>query len=254
MRLVKRKLYIHTESCNITVRWRIHILHSKVDITYEQIVQELEKKFQENKTSSDTNQHQLNQYTDSSAKDPLFSMVENIDRTTTTPSQMYYFKKQKLKKSFTPPYLRDPARRANMLGILLLILGIIIVFLPFTAALKTGFTLVLIGVFFIGFITEKSILRLIDRFRVKNMVTPPHQTITTSEKITLSIVIWIILSAFFTGSTNLDTFIILILIGILIIRTLTDEVITPVLRARMNLFIFFFLLGFIYIVTNRFIT
>ena len=180
-------------------------------------------------------------------------MVESADKTPNAPSQMYYFKKQKLKKSFTPPYLRDPARRANMLGILLLILGVIIVFLPFTAALKTGFTLILIGTFFIGFITEKSILRLVYSLRIKNMVTPPHQNITTSEKITLSIVIWIILSAFFTGQTNLDTFVILILIGILIIRTLTDEIITPVLRARMNLFVFFFLIGFIYIVINRFI-
>ena len=76
----------------------------------------------------------------------------------------------------------------------------------------------------------------------------------TSEKITLAIALWILLALLLTNDTDLELFFVLIFIGVLIIRALTDVYITTTLKHRMNILIYIFLAVFIAIVGNKIIT
>jgi hypothetical protein len=75
-----------------------------------------------------------------------------------------------------------------------------------------------------------------------------------SEKITLVIALWILLVLLITNDTDLELFFVLIFIGVLIIRALTDVFITTTLKHRMNLFIYLFIVVFMVIVGNKIIT
>ena len=75
-----------------------------------------------------------------------------------------------------------------------------------------------------------------------------------SEKITLVIILWILLVFLITNDTDLELFFVLIFIGILIMRALTDVYITTTLKHRLNLFISLFIGVFIVIVGNKIIT
>jgi hypothetical protein len=75
-----------------------------------------------------------------------------------------------------------------------------------------------------------------------------------SEKITFIISVWILLVLVITGDANLEIFFILIFIGVLIVRELSDIFTTEDLKGRMNLFIYVFILIFIAIVGNKIIT
>ena len=75
-----------------------------------------------------------------------------------------------------------------------------------------------------------------------------------SEKITLVIAGWILLVLFITGDSGLEIFFILIFIGVLIVRELTDVFTTINLKDRMNIFIYLFILVFILIVGKKIIS
>jgi hypothetical protein len=75
-----------------------------------------------------------------------------------------------------------------------------------------------------------------------------------SEKITLAIITWIFLALLITPDTDLDLFFVLIFIGVLIIRALTDVFIPKTLKLRMNLIISVFLIIFVAIIGNKIIT
>ena len=74
-----------------------------------------------------------------------------------------------------------------------------------------------------------------------------------SEKITLIITIWILFVLFITGDANLEMFFIIIFIGVLIVRELSDIFTTANLKERMNVFIYFFVVIFIVIVGKNII-
>lgn len=75
-----------------------------------------------------------------------------------------------------------------------------------------------------------------------------------AEKITLILAVWILIALLITGDRDFELFFVLIFIGILIIRALTDVFITKPMKFRMNLVIVVFLIGFIVIVGNKIIT
>ena len=74
-----------------------------------------------------------------------------------------------------------------------------------------------------------------------------------SEKITLIVATWTLIVMFITGNNNLEIFFILIFIGILIVRELSDIFTTVNLKDRMNIFIYIFALIFIVIVGKKII-
>lgn len=75
-----------------------------------------------------------------------------------------------------------------------------------------------------------------------------------SEKITLAIALLIIASLVITGQGNFEIFFIIIFIGVLIIRELTDIFTTTNIKTRMNIFIYFFCLIFIVIVGRKIVS
>jgi hypothetical protein len=75
-----------------------------------------------------------------------------------------------------------------------------------------------------------------------------------SEKITLVFIVWILVILFLTGDENLEIFFVLLFIGILVIRELTDIFIPGDLKDRMNMFIYIFVIIFIVIVGKKVIT
>ena len=72
-----------------------------------------------------------------------------------------------------------------------------------------------------------------------------------SEKIALAMIVWVMFSLVLALSSGLEVLLILILIGVLIIRELTDSF-TPVkTKDRVDFFIYAFLLVFAVIVIRR---
>ncbi len=76
----------------------------------------------------------------------------------------------------------------------------------------------------------------------------------TSEKIALVISIWILIALIITKDSDFELFFVLIFIGVLIIRAITDVYITYTLKNRMNLIIYIFIIIFAIIVGNKIIT
>ena len=74
-----------------------------------------------------------------------------------------------------------------------------------------------------------------------------------SEKITIFLAIWIVIVLFATGDGNIELFLILIFIGLLVGKELTDRYTSANLRKRMNIFVFFFLLIFVIIIGEKII-
>jgi hypothetical protein len=74
-----------------------------------------------------------------------------------------------------------------------------------------------------------------------------------SEKITLYIVAWMIFLLFIASDTGLEIFFILIIIGFIIIKELTDRFTTSSIKHKMNAFIFIFMIVFIFLIITRII-
>ena len=74
-----------------------------------------------------------------------------------------------------------------------------------------------------------------------------------SEKIALVITVWVLIVFIITGDADLEIFFILIFIGVLIIRELTDVFTTINLKDRMNILIYIFIIIFIIIVGKKII-
>ena len=75
-----------------------------------------------------------------------------------------------------------------------------------------------------------------------------------SEKITLTVAILILASLLLTGQGNFEIYFIIIFIGVLIIRELTDIFTTSNIKNRMNIFIYLFCLIFIVIVGKKIVS
>jgi len=72
-----------------------------------------------------------------------------------------------------------------------------------------------------------------------------------SEKIALIIAIWVLIALFITGDSNLEIFFILVFIGILIARELSDVFTTINFKDRINIIIYMFIIVFIVIVGQK---
>lgn len=66
-----------------------------------------------------------------------------------------------------------------------------------------------------------------------------------TEKITLIITAWIVVVFFITGDTDLEIYFVLIFMGVLVVRELTDVFTTDIIKKKMDFFIYMFLIVFI---------
>jgi len=68
-----------------------------------------------------------------------------------------------------------------------------------------------------------------------------------TEKITLIITAWIVVVFFITGDIDLEIYFVLIFIGVLVVRELTDVFTTDIIKEKMDFFIYMLLIVFIVI-------
>ena len=128
---------------------------------------------------------------------------------------------------------------SKIIGLTLITVGIIFLYNPTIPNIKISFTSILMGSIMIFILPEKSSF---NRIRLPITYT-----------ITLALLIWTIFLFFITGDTDLEVFFVLILIGMLIVKELTDEFTTKRLKHRIDGFIFIFLLAFIWIIGEKII-
>jgi len=74
-----------------------------------------------------------------------------------------------------------------------------------------------------------------------------------SEKIALILSIWVLIVLLITGDANFEIFFILIFIGVLIAREISDVFTTINLKDRINIIIYMFIIVFIVIVGQKII-
>ncbi len=72
-----------------------------------------------------------------------------------------------------------------------------------------------------------------------------------SHKIFVSMLTWTVISVLISFAAGIEVFVTLELIGLLVIRELTDGFLTPDLRQRMDLFIYGGLVLFVVVVLRR---
>ncbi|MDH7506309.1 MAG: hypothetical protein QHH15_00775 [Candidatus Thermoplasmatota archaeon] len=122
---------------------------------------------------------------------------------------------------------------ATVIGLLLALTGLFLIFMQTPYAIKLSVTILIIAVIFPLFITEKA------------------QNI--SMQITFGIIFYIIFLFLLTG-VELEIFLVLIFLGVLVTKTVLDEYIPRILKIRMNFFIIVFFIIFIIIITKRIIS
>lgn len=148
-----------------------------------------------------------------------------------------------LKKSETYFPKNQNQLYTRIIGIILLIIGIQFIFNAFlfnTTSLlniKIGITSALIGFLMIFLITGESTFKGI-----------------SDMQITLVMTIWILLMFFITGNASLEIFFTTVILGLLVIKELTDEFTNLYLKKRINIFIFIFFLLFIVIAGERIVS
>lgn len=125
----------------------------------------------------------------------------------------------------------------KLIGLILLIIGVVFLFNSIDLYVKIGVTLIIIGIFMIFLIKETRKTKGIN-----------------GSYITLALSIWILLIFFVTGSGRLETFFILIILGVLMTKELTDEFTAAYLKNRLNILILVFLILFIVIMGERIIS
>jgi hypothetical protein len=138
---------------------------------------------------------------------------------------------------YTLFFKRTPSNNSRILGIILLILGIICISIPFTFNIKLGLLAALIGLYMIFLIPEKIL---------------PEKRIEI--KIIVILIAWILLLFFITITLDLEIFFVLNLLGMLIIKELTDKHTTRLFKTKLNIFLFTFLIIFAILVIKRIIS
>jgi DNA-directed RNA polymerase subunit M/transcription elongation factor TFIIS len=178
-------------------------------------------------------------------------------------------KKEKKHASKITPYLSKIQffAKSNIIELVLISIGVVFLFNPTLSNIKKSFTLILIGFILIFILSEKNSP---DSFQTKtpkpsssnenrksgtrlNLNYLKKIRLSISDKITLTLVIWILFLFFITSDVELEAFFVLIFIGMLVVRELTDELTTIHLKHRMDGFIYLFLIAFIWIVGEKII-
>ena len=81
----------------------------------------------------------------------------------------------------------------------------------------------------------------------------PNQ-LTNSEKVTFFIVIWTLLLYLITTLTQFELYYVIIFLSLIITKELTSSFTTNILKKRINIFLFVFLVFYSYIITIKIMT
>jgi hypothetical protein len=177
-------------------------------------------------------------------------------------------KKEKEKKDEelpSPSWYHQPYLRSKIVGILLIAFGFIILINPTMDNLKISITLFFIGGLLLALISEKKLI-LFEKEKPKktnstkqnfinaNRLFLHQNKLVISEKITLLIIIATLLLFLITSPADIEIFLVLLYLSLLIIKELIDEF-TPVhVKKRLNIIIVVFFIIFAVIIAERIIT
>jgi hypothetical protein len=106
---------------------------------------------------------------------------------------------------------------------------------------------IIIGIFTIFTINDRSIPKT-------TYYNPGGSVLGIPEKIAIFVTIWTVLMFLITGSTDLETFFILIFIGLILVQELADEFTSAYLKNRMYVFISVFFIVFVVLISIRVIS
>ena len=148
-------------------------------------------------------------------------------------------KKEKLANKLNKKYIMF-----HLFGLILISIGCYFIINPTILNLKISMTLLLLGLFMVFLIFKKRTYTKIKNIQMteKPQILIKDRLLKSEQKIVLSMIIWVLLIFVMTINTSLEIYIILISLGIVIIKELSDEFTTSAFKFRMN---FFFLIGII---------
>ena len=172
------------------------------------------------------------------------------------------------KKTFdkvVTPLPKNPSFvRSNIINLILITIGAVLLLNPTIPNIKISFTLILIGLILMFILPEEKPSKILKIRTNKTSSLKTHNKTVfkknnkhivplISNTITLALLIWIVFLFFITNDTEIEVFFVLILIGMLIVRELTDELTTVRLKHRIDGFILIFLLAFILMIGEKII-
>ncbi len=143
-------------------------------------------------------------------------------------------------------FIAHPNKRAKMIGLILIISGLFPLINPIISNIKISITLVFIGTIMLLLISEKrmsDIGSLVKRHRL-----------FISEKVTLLIIVSTLILFLFTNPQDIELFLILLYLCLLIIKELIDEFMPIQLKKRLNIVVTGFFFIFIFIISERILT
>lgn len=165
----------------------------------------------------------------------------------------------------SPSWYHQPYLRSKIVGILLIAFGFILLIHPTLDNLKISITLFFIGGLLLALISEKKLILYEKKKPKKTKSTTQniinanrlflHQNkLVISEKITLLIITATLLLFLVTSPAEIEIFLVLLYLSLLIIKELIDEF-TPVhVKKRLNFIIVIFFVIFAVIIAERIIT
>lgn len=161
-------------------------------------------------------------------------------------------KNEKFKLDF---FIKQPPLRINIIGIIIIIIGIVFYFNHTPLYLKISLTMIFIGYVLIFMLSKTHIPKGIDDSQITRNIDPIKKTkLLLTEKITLIIIVWTLFSFFITNDADIEIFFVLIFIGLIVVKQITDEFTTLHLKKRMTIFIIVFLIASIIIIAQKILT
>jgi DNA-directed RNA polymerase subunit RPC12/RpoP len=154
----------------------------------------------------------------------------------------------------------------KMLGIFLILIGFVLHFIFDLFSVKVSYALMIIGAVIFAFFSdsgmiliniyrkntiEKESISNKERSSLKEYLNGMTKQFEVSEKIASALILWIIFVYLVTGVDNIDIFLILIYLGILIIKVFSTGTVPVAIKHRINVFSIIFLFIFILVVFRR---
>jgi DNA-directed RNA polymerase subunit RPC12/RpoP len=151
-----------------------------------------------------------------------------------------------------PIWYQQPKGRAKVIGLTLIAISLILLFNPTDLSIKISITLSFIGALLFLLISEEKIILPTESTTSSTFLE--KYKLVISEKIVLLIIAITLLLFLVTRPENIEIFLVLLYLSLLIIKELIDEF-TPVhVKKRLNIFIVVFFIIFIIIIAERIIT
>jgi len=178
----------------------------------------------------------------------------------------YYAENKDQDKIPLASWIYQPFLRAKIFGLLLFTIGALFLINPTTNNIKISIALFFIGGLPFILISEKKFIIMpptdnkIESNKTKNNELHSDQRflqknkLVVSEKITLLIITATLILFLITKPADLEIFLVLLYLSLLIIKELIDEF-TPVhVKRRLNVFVVLFFIIFVFIIAERIIT